>query len=41
MNILIPPIVNAPRMRDECPEADCTYEYVPPCFSDYYSCKVF
>ena len=33
MNILIFPIANAPRICDECPEADCTYGYVPPCFS--------
>lgn len=30
MNILIPPIANAPRICDECPEADCTSGYTQP-----------
>ena len=35
MNILIPPVLNAPRICDECPEADCTYGYTPPSCSPH------
>ena len=31
MNILIPPIVNMPRVCDECPEDLCLIGYTPPC----------
>lgn len=36
MNILIPPIVNMPRVCDECPEDLCLIGYTPPCPSQCY-----